>query len=55
MSWLWDQSAGELRRDGVLVSRGYSGKERGKNNPKLQGVSFNGLAYANFYTAWFSE
>ena len=24
-------------------------------NPKLQDVSYNGLAYANFYTAWLSE
>jgi len=36
--WIWDQSAGELRRDGRLVSRGYSGKGRGKNNPALQNV-----------------
>lgn len=38
MSWLWDQSAGELRRDGKLISRGYSGKDRGKNNPALQNM-----------------
>lgn len=36
--WTWDQSAGELRRDGKLVSRGYSGKGRGKNNPSMEGV-----------------
>ena len=36
--WTWDQSAGELRRSGKLVSRGYSGKGRGRNNPSLQGV-----------------
>lgn len=36
--WQWDQSAGELRRNGALVSRGYSGKGRGKNAPSLQGV-----------------
>lgn len=36
MTWRWDQSAGELTRDGVLVSRGYSGAGRGKNNPALQ-------------------
>ncbi|HYE45714.1 MAG TPA: tlde1 domain-containing protein [Caulobacter sp.] len=36
--WTWDQSAGELWRDGALVSRGYSGKARGRNNPALQGV-----------------
>ena len=36
--WVWDQSAGTLSRDGTVVSRGYSGKRRGKNNPALQGV-----------------
>ena len=36
--WTWDQSAGALIRDGKTVSRGYSGKGRGKNNPALQGV-----------------
>jgi len=36
MSWIWDQSAGELRRDGAVVSRGYAGAGRGKNNPALQ-------------------
>lgn len=36
MTWQWDQSAGELRRDGALISRGYSGHGRGKNNPALQ-------------------
>lgn len=35
--WVWDQSAGTLSRNGALVSRGYSGKGRGKNNPALQG------------------
>jgi hypothetical protein len=35
--WVWDQSAGELSRDGKAVSRGYSGKGRGKNNPAVQG------------------
>lgn len=38
MTWTWDQSAGTLSRDGVLISRGYSGKGRGKNNPALEGV-----------------
>lgn len=38
MTWQWDQSAGELSRDGKLVSRGYSGRGRGKNNPALQSV-----------------
>lgn len=34
--WTWDQSAGELYRDGTLVSTGYAGAGRGKNNPSLQ-------------------
>ncbi|MEY2884432.1 MAG: hypothetical protein RL490_2156 [Pseudomonadota bacterium] len=38
MSWVWHQATGELRRDGALISRGYSGKGRGKNNPALQGM-----------------
>lgn len=38
MTWQWDQSAGELRRNGQLISKGYSGKGRGKNNPALQHV-----------------
>ena len=38
MTWRWDQSAGELSRDGAFVSKGYSGNGRGKNNPALQGV-----------------
>lgn len=38
MTWIWDQSAGTLSRNGQLVSRGYSGKGRGRNNPALQGV-----------------
>ncbi len=36
--WQWRQASGELWRDGAFVSRGYSGKGRGKNNPALQAV-----------------
>ncbi len=36
--WVWDQSAGTLSRGGNVVSRGYSGKGRGKNNPNLQAL-----------------
>lgn len=36
--WVWDQSAGTLSRNGQVVSKGYSGNGRGKNNPSLQGV-----------------
>ncbi len=38
MTWIWDQSAGRLSLNGDVVSRGYSGKGRGKNNPALQNV-----------------
>lgn len=34
--WTWDQSSGVLSRDGVVVSKGYSGYGRGKNNPSMQ-------------------
>ncbi|MDB5724999.1 MAG: hypothetical protein JWQ16_1753 [Novosphingobium sp.] len=36
MNWVWDQSAGTLSRDDKLVSRGYAGAGRGKNNPAMQ-------------------
>lgn len=36
--WTWDQSAGELRRDGAFISKGYSGKGRGVNNPALENI-----------------
>ena len=47
--WTWDQSAGELRHNGVVVSRGYSGAGRGKNNPSLQGVQGVGPIPAGFW------
>lgn len=34
--WQWDQSAGELRLDGKLYSKGYSGNGNGKNSPDMQ-------------------
>ena len=36
MCWQWDQSAGELSRGGSIVSHGYAGRDRGKNNPAMQ-------------------
>ena len=36
--WKWDQSAGTLSLDGAVVSTGYAGKGRGRNNPALQSV-----------------
>lgn len=34
--WVWDQSAGMMSRSGKLISSGYSGNGRGKNNPSFQ-------------------
>lgn len=34
--WIWDQSAGTLSRNGLVISKGYSGANRGKNNSSLQ-------------------
>lgn len=42
MSWVYRQSTGELLEDGKVISRGYSGKARGRNNPALQGVAGTG-------------
>lgn len=36
--WTWDQSAGELRHNGRLVAKGYSGAGEGRNNPELEHV-----------------
>lgn len=37
--WKYVQSTGKLYdKTGALISTGYSGKARGKNNPALQGV-----------------
>ena len=37
--WIWRQTSGQLLdASGQLVSTGYSGKGRGRNNPALQGV-----------------
>lgn len=38
MTWTWDQSAGELRHNGELVARGYSGRGAGINNPAMEAV-----------------
>jgi len=34
----YSQSTGELKRDGLLVGKGYSGKGSSKNNPKDQNL-----------------
>ena len=40
--WTWDQSAGELRRNGEVIARGYSGRGHGRNNPALEHVRATG-------------
>lgn len=37
--WIYDQASGLLSRNGKVISRGYSGNGRGKNNPALEGVA----------------
>jgi hypothetical protein len=36
MSWTYAQRTGELRRNGVVVAKGYSGHEWGRNNPAAE-------------------
>lgn len=36
MSWVWDQSAGTMSRNGTLVSKGYSGFRANANKPEFQ-------------------
>ncbi|WP_071988478.1 tlde1 domain-containing protein [Serratia sp. M24T3] len=38
MTWVYQQSTGELTKDGRLIAKGYSGKGAGKNNPALEGT-----------------
>lgn len=38
MGWTYHQRTGELRHNGVLVARGYSGAGHGKNNPAMEHV-----------------
>lgn len=37
MSWIYEQSTGNLSRSHRLVARGYAGKGSGKNNPEMEG------------------
>ncbi|SIO72549.1 Protein of unknown function [Burkholderia sp. GAS332] len=34
--WIYSQSSGELRRNGVIVATGYSGGGEGKNNSRVE-------------------
>ena len=42
MGWVYSQRTGEIRHNGVMIGRGYSGKGVGKNNPHMQNVGFEG-------------
>lgn len=35
-TWVWDQSAGQLWLNDKLISSGYAGRGKGKNNPLMQ-------------------
>lgn len=35
--YIWDQSRGELWRNGEFIAKGYAGYGEGKNNPAAQG------------------
>lgn len=39
MTWTWSQSAGELRRAGKVIARGYAGHGPGVNDPDMQQVA----------------
>lgn len=39
MTWFFQQSTGSLYHDGNYIFKGYAGKDTGKFNPEMQGVS----------------
>ncbi|MFZ4834309.1 tlde1 domain-containing protein [Rouxiella sp. Mn2063] len=42
MTWEYSQSTGELKHNGQLFKRGYSGHGSGVNNPEMESVSRQG-------------
>jgi hypothetical protein len=42
MTWVYHQYSGELYHDGVLITRGYSGKGLNKNNPLSESIRGQG-------------
>ncbi|WP_312044275.1 tlde1 domain-containing protein [Erwinia sp.] len=38
MTWVFQQSTGDLTRNGHLVAKGYAGKGPGKFNPNMEGT-----------------
>jgi type VI secretion system (T6SS) effector TldE1-like protein len=47
--WIFDQSNGELRLNGILLGTGYSGHDLGKNNPAMQNDPGLGPIPAGFW------
>lgn len=50
MTWVYSQSTGELRRDGILIGVGYSGHGDGLNDPADQQVRNVGPIPQGMYT-----
>ena len=50
MPWEYSQSSGELRHNGVKIAKGYSGKDKGKDNPAMESVPFVGPIPKGLYT-----
>lgn len=49
--WIYSQRTGEIRRNGILFGRGYSGASGpGKNNPQMQNVPDVGPIPQGSYT-----
>lgn len=47
--WTFKQATGELLRDGIHVGTGYSGHDKGRNNPDMQHVPRVGPIPAGFW------
>lgn len=50
MPWRYCQSTGQLLLNGKVIGAGYSGKDIGKNNPKMENVKNNGPIPKGRYT-----
>lgn len=50
MSWIYDQSNGDLWHDGLLAGVGYSGTGDGRNNPAMQNIPNVGPIPEGLYT-----
>ena len=48
--WVYQQSSGELRLNGKVIARGYSGHGKGLNNPGLENVANVGPIPRGEYT-----